>query len=230
MTVQPIYKKVFPYFRGKRLDRFAHCFKLSPSTTILDVGGDSSYWQYRTIPAQITLLNLYDIPSDAMPGYQYVRGDGTSLEYPANSFDIAHSNSVIEHVSTWERQVAFAREIRRVGRGVWVQTPAKCFPVECHTLDPFFHSLPKHWRRRLLRNGTLWGLLNRPSLAEIDEFLDTTRLLTFKEMQELFPDCTIITERFGGIPKAYIAYRAIPSASNRFGTAESFAAPASAAK
>ncbi|MGZ8920667.1 MAG: class I SAM-dependent methyltransferase [Limisphaerales bacterium] len=230
MTVQPIYKKVFPYFRGKRLDRFAHCFKLSSATTILDVGGGPIYWQYRTIPAQITILNQYDIPSNAMPGYHYVRGDGTNLEYPDNSFDIAHSNSVIEHVSTWDRQVAFAREIRRVGHGVWVQTPAKCFPVECHTLDPFFHSFPKHWRRRLLRRGTLWGWLNRPTMAEIDEFLDTTRLLTFDEMQELFPDCTIITERFAGFPKSYIAYRAIPSPSSRKVSRENSAAPLIAAR
>lgn len=228
MTAQSIYKRVFPYFRGKRLDRFAQFFKLSSSTTILDVGGCSSYWQYRTLPAPITILNQYDAGPDAMPGYLYVRGDGTQLEFADNSFVIAHSNSVIEHLSTWERQVAFAREIRRVGCGVWVQSPAKCFPVECHTLDPFFHSFPKKWRRHFLRNGTLWGWLSRPTMAEIDEFLATTRLLTFDEMQELFPDCTIITERFAGIPKSYIAYRAVPSSSSRAVPNESFASSVSA--
>lgn len=46
-------------------------------------------------------------------------------------------------------------------------------------------------------------------MSEIDEFLETTRLITFKEMQELFPDCRIIVERFGGISKSYIAYRPV---------------------
>ncbi|HEX7860572.1 MAG TPA: methyltransferase domain-containing protein [Verrucomicrobiae bacterium] len=183
-------------------------FPLNSSTTILDVGGCPSYWQYRQIPAQITVLNQPSwVPPDDLRGCKVLRGDGTKLDIPDASYDIAHSNSVIEHVSTWERQIAFAREIRRIGNGVWVQTPAKCFPVECHTLDPLFHRLPNNLRRRVLRNGTLWGWLNRPTLAEIDDFLATTRLLTYAEMQELFPDCTIIVERFAGISKSYIAYR-----------------------
>jgi hypothetical protein len=198
-----IYRPFFAHFRGKRIDRFSSSFPITASTTILDVGGCLGYWRYRAISAEVTLLNQPNYPSpsaEQLGGFKFVHGDGTNLEYADKSFDIAHSNSVIEHVSTWERQVAFAREIRRVAHGVWVQTPAKYFPVECHTLDPFFHLLPKSWR---------W--LSRPTQAEVDEFLETTRLLTYREMQELFPDCTILIERFAGIPKSFIAYRGLPA-------------------
>jgi hypothetical protein len=214
MNIHSIYQPLFAHFRGKRIKRFAAAFPISPATTILDVGGCLGYWRYGSISADLTLLNHPDYPAprpEDLGGCKFVHGDGTNLDFPDNCFDIAHSNSVIEHVSTWERQVAFAREIRRVGRGVWVQTPAKYFPLECHTLDPFFHLLPKTWRRHLLRNGTLWGWLTRPTQAQVDEFLATTRLITYSEMQELFPDCTIIVERFAGIPKSFIAYRALPT-------------------
>jgi hypothetical protein len=51
-------------------------------------------------------------------------------------YDIAFSNSVIEHVGDWERQAAFASEIRRVGKNLWIQTPAKECPIEPHYLAP----------------------------------------------------------------------------------------------
>ena len=212
MGVQWIYNAVYPYFRGKRLDSFSRRFGLNggPPAKVLDVGGCPTYWQYRELPLDITCLNLpsYQPPAD-LRGCKIIRGDGTSLPFPDSSFDIAHSNSVIEHVGTWENQKAFAREIRRVGRGVWVQTPAKYFPVECHTFEPFLHYLPNQYRKPILRNGTIWGLLTRPTPAEVDEFLASTRLLTFREMKELFPDCTIIVERFAGLPKSYIAFRPV---------------------
>jgi hypothetical protein len=218
MDIHSIYRPFFAHFRGKRIARFSASFPISSSTTILDVGGCLGYWRFGAIDADVTLLNqpAYNAPPpEHLGSFKFVHGDGTRLTYADQSFDIAHSNSVIEHVSTWERQAAFARELRRVARGVWVQTPARYFPVECHTLDPFFHMLPKKWRRHILRNGTLWGWLNRPSQAEVDEFLETTRLLTYSEMQELFPDCTILVERLAGIPKSFIAYRPLPADSKQ---------------
>jgi hypothetical protein len=42
---------------------------------------------------------------------------------------------------------------------------------------------------------------------EVAQFLDEVRLVTFYEMQELFPDCTIERERFLGLTKSDIALR-----------------------
>jgi hypothetical protein len=41
-----------------------------------------------------------------------------------------------------------------------------------------------------------WGLLTRLSQAEIDEQARTIRLLGYREMRELFPDCRILVEWF----------------------------------
>ena len=117
------------------------------------------------------------------------------------------SNSVIEHVGTWQRQQAFAAEVRRVGRGLWIQTPARGFFIEPHLLTPFIHWLPRRWQRRLLRNFTLRGWIDRPGPAEVDAFLDEVRLLTLAEMRTLFPDCTILREQFCGMTKSYVAVR-----------------------
>ena len=124
------------------------------------------------------------------------------------SYDIGFSNSVIEHVGSWERQQQFASEIRRVARSLWVQTPAYECPIEPHYLTPFIHYFPRSFQKKILRWCTLWGWLEHPTREQIDSMVETTRLLCKSEMQQLFPDCEIITERMLWIiPKSYIAIR-----------------------
>jgi hypothetical protein len=135
-------------------------------------------------------------------------GDGCALEQADRSYDILFSNSVIEHVGDWERQQAFAREVRRVGKKIWIQTPAFECPIEPHYLAPIVHWLPVAIRRRLLRWITPWGWLTKPSQEKIDETISLTRLLSKKQVKELFPDCVILTERlFRVFPKSYIVFR-----------------------
>jgi hypothetical protein len=122
-------------------------------------------------------------------------------------FDLVFSNSVIEHLSTHADQEAMAREVARVGRSYWVQTPDPRFPVEPHYMSPFVHWLPKSIRRRIARNFTVWGIVTRPTPKYIDDRLDEIRLISKKEFQGMFPDGTIMVERFAGIPKSMIALR-----------------------
>ena len=96
---------------------------------------------------------------------------------------------------------------RRRRMRLWIQTPARGFFIEPHHLTPCIHWLPRPWQRRLIRNFTLRGWIDRPGPAEIEVFLDEVRLLTLAEMQMLFPDCTILRERFCGMTKSYIAVR-----------------------
>ncbi len=152
--------------------------------------------QHGTLPTATVASNLTP-----------VEGDGCALPFADMSFDIVLSNSAIEHVGTWERQQAFAAEVRRVGRRVWVQTPAREFFIEPHLLAPFIHWLSHTWQRRLMRNFTLRGWIDRPDRAAVDSFLAEVRLLTLSEMQVLFPDCTILRERFLGLTKSYVAIR-----------------------
>jgi len=49
--------------------------------------------------------------------------------------------------------------------------------------------------------------VTRPSRAAHRQFKASIRLLNKRELQSLFPDCQIKTERFLGLPKSYAAFR-----------------------
>ncbi len=180
---------------------------------LLDVGGSSGSWTWFPQPVkQIDLLNVTPIRWDpaAHPGHriQVLEGDGRRLPFSDGSYGIVFSNSVIEHLGTWDAQRAFAAEARRVGQKLWIQTPAREFVVEPHYLTPFIHWAPRSWRRVLARNFTVWGWLVRPSPEYVEKGIRELRLLTRREMRELFPDCEIRRERFLGLfTKSHIAVR-----------------------
>jgi len=184
-----------------------------PSDTLLDVGGYPGFWtQYEPVVGRLDCLNIHEVAwEDSLSPAHQIRtmvGDGCALDQTDGSYDILFSNSVIEHVGTWEQQQAFASEARRVGRDLWIQTPAHECPIEPHYMGMYIHHLPKGWQLRLIRWVTLWGWLHRPSKEQIQHEVKTIRLLTRQEMTLLFPDCEILTERlFGLIPKSYIAIR-----------------------
>jgi SAM-dependent methyltransferase len=177
--------------------------------TLLDLGGTPWFWAGSGLEADITLFNLSrPVPAPPQTGrLHFVEGDACMLPFPDKSFDIVFSNSAIEHVGSWERQRAFSREALRVGRRLWVQTPAREFPVEPHLLTPFIHWLPRPLQRRMVRNFTLRGWIDRPDGRAVEEFLREVRLLTHSEIRVLFPDCVVLRERFLGMTKSYIAIR-----------------------
>jgi hypothetical protein len=210
MNIHTLYRRVSPWFRRGRMRRFEQTLAPAHGERLLDVGGTPSFWQEYTADNPITLLNQSAIgwPAEAAARrFTTVIGDGCALPFADASFDVVLSNSVIEHVGTWERQQAFAGETRRVGRRLWIQTPAREFFIEPHLVAPFIHWLPRKAQRRLIRNFTLRGWMDRPTVQQVEEFLAEVRLLTFDEMRTLFPDCTILRERFLGMTKSYIAVR-----------------------
>ena len=190
------------------MNRFAEAFRPTAETTVLDVGGTSYNWEQIGARFPITLLNTVPLEADGLGAhFTLVQGSGTQLEFADRSFDIAFSNSVIEHVWPLDAQRAFAEELRRVGRQVWVQTPARSFFFEPHLLAPFIHFLPLSWQRRLIRNFTLWGWATRPSQASVDRMLGELHLLDGATFRDLFPYCDIRRERFLGFTKAFVAVR-----------------------
>jgi len=188
--------------------RFIEALRPTAETTVLDVGGTPYNWEQIGARFPITLLNTEPLEADGLEDhYTLIQGSGSRLDFADRSFDIAFSNSVIEHVGPLTAQRAFAGELRRVGRQLWVQTPARSFFFEPHLLAPFIHFLPRSWQRRLVRNFSLWGWLTRPSQASVDRVLDGLHLLDYSTFSSLFPDCEIRRERFLGFTKAYVAVR-----------------------
>jgi methyltransferase family protein len=208
--------RISAIFRRKRMGTFIRLFRPAPQTSILDVGGLPRLWDGLALKAQMTVVNLQPLPSHEAcfltPNQKFVQGDGTHLAWADKSFDIVFSNSVIEHLGTWENQTAFARECQRVGKAYWIQTPAREFPVEPHFLALFLHWCPRSWQRRLLRWCSLWGWLARPRPEAVDAAVAEVRLLALPELKSLFPDSQILVERWLGLPKSYIAYRIPPVA------------------
>ena len=212
-SIHAIYDQIFKVWRKKRFDTFLRLVAPSASDILLDVGGYPEFWTSRPQAVErIDALNIHNRSwhSQSAPRHniKVLVGDGCALELPDKSYDIGFSNSVIEHVGSWERQQEFASEIRRVARVVWVQTPAYECLIEPHYLTLFIHYIPRFYQKKIVRWCTLWGLIQRPSQEQIDHMVESTRLLRKTEMQLLFPDCEILTERMLWIvPKSYIAVR-----------------------
>ena len=185
---------------------FYDYFKVEAATTVLDIGGREFNWALMPFAPRVTILNL-SMQGQRSGQFEWVIGDARKLPFPNRAFDIVYSNSVIEHLGSFDDQRQFAAECKRVGRSYFVQTPNRKFPIEPHLLTPFIHWLPKKWWALLLRNFTVWGWITRPDPAARAKYLDTTRMLTRAEFQSLFPDAEIRSERFLGLTKCFIAIR-----------------------
>ena len=207
MDIHRVYRALGTAFRRRRMRAFERAFRLDARTRILDVGGTAAQWELLAARPRVTLLNLDAAALPASARFAAIAASGLALPHPDGAFDIAFCNSVIEHVGAHDAQRALARELRRVARGLWVQTPAKSFWFEPHLLTPLFHYLPTRWQRRLVRRFTLWGWLARPDPQHARAMIDGTRLLGAGEFSALFPDCEIRRERFLGFTKSYIAVR-----------------------
>lgn len=171
---------------------------ISPETHILDLGGEPYFWKHFPVGCRVTCLNLHVMASDD-PRITVQSYPGGKLPYDDQSFDVVHSNSVIEHVGDFNAQKSFAAEVQRVGRRYWVQTPSYYFPYEVHAHLPFFQMLPANLKMGVLR---VW----RRAGYGLDEML-SIRLLTAAEMKYLFPGSRLWRERFFGVTKSFVAYR-----------------------
>ena len=181
---------------------------LTKKVSILDVGGTFSYWVrlgtlYRHANVKITIINLESQNKD-LDNLHMRQGDACALrEYEDNSFDLVHSNSVIEHVGSERRMAAMAGEIRRLAPKHFVQTPDYACPIEPHYKLPFVHWLPEENRIKVLRAFKKVPRDRERSLASVRSI----NLLRISEFRSLFPGSTIWRERVFGLPKSLIAIR-----------------------
>lgn len=183
------------------------------TATIIDVGGTPTYW--KIVPedfleahnVHITLVNLPGTGLSAEDQrFEVVEADGCDLGvFGDRAFDIAHSNSVIEHVGDQLRMIAFCKEITRVASAYFVQTPSYWFPVEPHAMTPFFHWLPKPARIWWVMRASLGHWTRAATRDEALALVESARLLRLRDLKSLLPYADISTERFLGLPKSYVA-------------------------
>jgi hypothetical protein len=204
--------------RNERFRRFeALISNLPKPLRILDVGGTNEFWKQRGWASRpdihITTLNLSAEPrqhDNVLP----IAGDATDLhQFSDQSFDVAFSNSVIEHLFTFENQRRMASEIQRVGKRYWVQTPNFWFPMEPHFHVPGWQWMPLDLRVSIIRRHRCgWrGPCEDPERAR--ELVREVRLMTAGELQSIFPQATIIPERFCGFAKSWIVIAGFSKAS-----------------
>ncbi len=194
------------------MSRFQFMFEVTDRTTVLDVGGSPLIWEFAQVCPKLTFLNLPPAIEERRRDVNLVGGDGRMLPFRDKAFDIVFSNSTIEHVGTLADQQRFAAEIARVGRRYWVQTPNRRFPFEMHVMLPFVHYLPRSWQRPMVTRFTGWDVMV-PHTKDVrrdylEHFLTELRLLDAAELKALFPLARIARERFLGLPKSLIAYKA----------------------
>ena len=181
--------------RGRRLryDTFVAACGLRDDDRIVDVGagiGGALATFNRTNPIVAVDIDAGNKPwFEGRPNIEFVQGDATALPFDDASFDVAFSNSVIEHLPP-PLQDLMAREVRRVASRYYVQTPNRQFPIEPHLWLPLVQFLPgHHWLERKIYGEPIY-------------------LVDERRLRELFPDAVIHRERKLGLTKSLMAIRA----------------------
>ena len=200
-TVLRCIRPVHSLLRGRRLDLFLRLARVTVGDSLLDAGGDLGvagefqrlYESFDTV----TIANLRTHKNGPMPSHvRLVAADGCELPFKPNAFDWVFSNAVIEHVGSWEKQELFAQEVRRVAKkGYFVATPNRHFPVEPHTLLPFYQYLTPGFQRIALR-------ISPGYLTEYEE----VNLLSARQLGALFPEARILKTGPPGLPNVLVAF------------------------
>jgi SAM-dependent methyltransferase len=176
--------------RARRHARFFALTGLQPGARVLDLG--CGRIGLRALEPHLDITGVDLQPRPDYPG-PFVQADAAAgLPFAEGEFDLVYCSSVIEHVPP-ARRPAFAAELRRVGRGFYVQTPAFSFPIEPHALLPFAHWLPVALRRVYWRLG---------AAGEWEEIA----LLRRAEIEALFGPAQ--AERAGPLVKSWLCVRA----------------------
>jgi ubiquinone/menaquinone biosynthesis C-methylase UbiE len=157
----------------------------------------------------ITIVNIPGTTTPKNHGiFKFVEADCCDLSgFDDNSYHIAHSNSVIEHVGDWERMTQFARELARVAPKYFVQTPNYWFPIEPHFMTPFFQWLPEPVRMWLVLNFQLGHRQRATSIDEAVRSVESVRLLNRKMVRALFENAEVLTEKYFYLAKSFIAVK-----------------------
>jgi len=202
--------------RARRFERFeALVAPLPRPLRILDVGGETAFWENRgwagRADVQIFSVNL--VPEEQRhENIKPIAGDATDLaQFADSSVDVAFSNSVIEHLFTFENQRRMASEIQRVGKAYWVQTPNFGFPMEPHFHVPGWQWMPLNLRVSMIRRWRCGWRGPCPDPVRARELVEELRLLNKRELEAIFPGASLIPEKLCGLVKSWTVIGGFPS-------------------
>ena len=179
---------------------------------ILDIGGTQHFWEMMGfIDLSNVEIHLVNLKHQKIRHHNFfsIKADATNLsEIEPNSFDLVFSNSVIEHLYTFENQVKMANEIQRIGKNYFIQTPNYYFPIEPHFTFPFFQFFPRQLKIQLVSVLKLGHkAIDHKNRQMIEQKIDEIRLLNIQNMKALFPNSNIYLDRFLGFNKSIVAYK-----------------------
>ena len=202
-TILEMAKPLHKNLRGQKIELFLDFVGgASLGGRLLDVGGgpgiDGEFLEMYANFGEVVVANRQEqrleVPNGAR--VQLIEADGRDLPFKSRSFDWVFSNAVIEHVGSWEDQIRFANEIRRVSsQGYFVTTPNKFFPIEPHTLLPFYQFLPARVQQRAVPYSV--GYLRQ---------YGAVHLLSSKQVQELFPEARVVSLGFPILGNSLVAF------------------------
>ncbi len=181
---------------------------------ILDVGGYADFWNNSSFlnedigNIELTLINIDPSNSPiASSKIKRVVGDARNMKMFSNKeFDIVYSNSVIEHVGSYNDQRQLANEVMRVGKKYFIQTPNLYFLIEPHFVFPLFQFLPIELRVWIVTHFSTGWYGKIPDRKQAKKIVSSIRLLNKKDFLNLFPEGKIWEEKILGLTKSFIAY------------------------
>jgi SAM-dependent methyltransferase len=224
--IRDLFSKFSDSSRKSRREIFHRMFRLDYDTKILDLGSEDGsniarlLAGYSVDPKNVFIADI-DAQHVASGASRYgftpvVLPEQGPLPFETGFFDIVYCSSTLEHVTVskdeiWkirstaefrrralESQTSLAREISRVGKQFFLQTPCRSFPVESHSWLPLVGMLPREVA------VPLFACTNR---FWVKKTIPDFYLLTRGETQAMFPDALIMPERRLGFTKSWMTVR-----------------------
>ncbi|AWI31830.1 class I SAM-dependent methyltransferase [Streptomyces sp. ICN441] len=196
--------------RTRRWAELLRCFPNLADMRVLDLGGTPHAWRLSPVrPAHVVTVNLD--PSTAHqtePDITPLVADActllTSGHLAGERFDLAYSNSLMEHVGGHRHRQQFAETVHSCADHHWIQTPYRYFPVEPHWLFPGMQWLPFRARVAVSQHWP-YGHISSANRPQATQDVEEVELLSVTEMRSYFPQSHIWFERFAGLPKSLVA-------------------------
>lgn len=201
------------FFENFFEEQFDDKIRSGQKIDVIDIGGTYDFWKAMNFKyfdeCNVTLVNLkyIEVP-DGITNVTSVEGDACNLErFSDNSFDIAFSNSCIEHIGKYPEWEMMANEMQRVSGGViYLQTPNRYFPIEPHFLFPLFQFFPIKLRAFLICHFQLGFWTQGKDWDDSMKIADEIHLLTYKDLKQLFPWGVIKREKVLFLTKSFMVF------------------------